>query len=254
MNLWRVSIDEASGRTLREPEPVTNGVQASTSWPRFSKDGSRLVFRSAVKAINPVAIPFDPATGHAGVPRVLDGSNNIRIPSDVSPDGREIAYFSIGAQQEDVFIGPADGSKIRRLTDDAARDRAPMFTRDGKSVVFYSTRDNNWDVWMMRTDGGSLRKIASVPVGGIYPLASPIDDSVFFSSATSTVGPYIVRPTGDRLLDARAAGEPEAGGVHRDVDFARRHQAGRRASLTHRQCGGRCHLRPPRTQPHHVDH
>jgi Tol biopolymer transport system component len=196
MNLWRVSIDEASGRTLREPEPVTNGVQASTSWPRFSKDGSRLVFRSAVKAINPVAIPFDPATGHAGVPRVLDGSNNIRIPSDVSPDGREIAYFSIGAQQEDVFIGPADGSKIRRLTDDAARDRAPMFTRDGKSVVFYSTRDNNWDVWMMRTDGGSLRKIASVPVGGIYPLASPIGDSVFFSSATSTVGPYIVRPTG----------------------------------------------------------
>jgi hypothetical protein len=55
-----------------------------------------------VNSINPVAIPFDPSTGHAGLPKVLDGSNNIRIPSDVSPDGTEMALFSIGEHQEDV--------------------------------------------------------------------------------------------------------------------------------------------------------
>jgi hypothetical protein len=66
MNLWRIAVDESSGAAKGQPEPVTNGVQASASLPRFSKTGSRLVFRSRVKAINPVAIPFDPATVKAG--------------------------------------------------------------------------------------------------------------------------------------------------------------------------------------------
>jgi Tol biopolymer transport system component len=196
MNLWRIAIDEGSGRTLGEPEPVSNGVQASASWPRFSRDGSRLVFRSRVKAINPVAIPFDPVGVRAGVPQVLDGSNNIRVPSDVSPDGTQLAYFSIGERQEDAFVGPIDGSRIRHLTDDAARDRAPLFTRDGKSVVFYSNRDGSWAVWMMRIDGSGLRKIAELPGGCVYALASPIDDTIVFSSGSDGTGTYTVQPSG----------------------------------------------------------
>jgi Tol biopolymer transport system component len=102
MNLWRIAVDETSGAPQGEPEPVTNGVQASASLARLSAKGDRLVFRSRVNSINPVAIPFDPSTGHAGLPKVLDGSNNIRIPSEVSPDGTEMALFSIGEHQEDV--------------------------------------------------------------------------------------------------------------------------------------------------------
>ena len=117
-------------------------MQASAALPRFSKDGSRLAFRSRVGSINPVAIPFDPVTLRAGAPVLLDTRNNIRVPSGVSPDGKQIAYFSIGESQEDLFIGPPDGS-MRRVTDDPARDRAPMFTPDGRSLVFYSNRDGN---------------------------------------------------------------------------------------------------------------
>ena len=62
MNLWRVAVDQATGRSQHAPEPVTSGVQASAALPRFSKDGSRMSFRSRVAAINPVAIPFDPST------------------------------------------------------------------------------------------------------------------------------------------------------------------------------------------------
>jgi Tol biopolymer transport system component len=183
MNLWRVAIDESTGAARGGPEPVTNGVQALAALPRFSKSGSRLVFRSNVRSINPVAIPFDPVTLRAGVPVVLDGSNNIRIPSDVSPDGQQIAYFSIGERQEDAFIGPKEGARIRRLTDDAARDRAPMFTRDGQGVVFYSNRGGSWACWTMRTDGSGLRQVAAMDRGCVYPLASPVDDTVVFSGS-----------------------------------------------------------------------
>ncbi|HEX5498949.1 MAG TPA: hypothetical protein VFX03_06975, partial [Thermomicrobiales bacterium] len=182
MNLWRIAIDEASGRPLGQPEPVTNGVQASAALPRFSKDGARLAFRSLIEAINPVAIPFDPVTARAGEPRVLDRSNNFREPSDVSPDGKQLVFFALGERQEDIFIGDTDGSHIRRLTDDAPRDRAPEFTRDGKSVLFYSTRGGNWAIWTIHTDGSGLQQIATASGGVLYPIPSPLDDSFLYSA------------------------------------------------------------------------
>jgi Tol biopolymer transport system component len=179
MNLWRIAVDEESGRVLGAAEPVTTGVSGAVSLPRFSKDGSRLVFRSRVAAVNPVAIPFDPATLHAGAPVLLDTRSTIRVPSDVSPDGKLVAFCSIGETQEDLFVGPPEGP-LRRVTDDAIRDRAPMFSRDGKSLLFYSTRDGDWAIWVIGIDGGGLRKVAAVPGGATYPIFSPNGDTIAF--------------------------------------------------------------------------
>ncbi len=138
MNLWRVAIDDRSGSPEGAAQPVTTGVQASSEMPAFSGDGARLAFRSTVLAINPVSIPFDPISLRAGTATVLSNSNSVRFPSDVSPDGRSLALANLGEPQEDLFIGATDGTAVRRLTDDPARDRVPVFARDGKSLFFYS--------------------------------------------------------------------------------------------------------------------
>jgi Tol biopolymer transport system component len=184
MNLWRIAVDESSGAVRGAPEPVTAGVQAAAGLPRFSKDGSRLAFKSRVGSTNPVAIPFDPVSLRAGAPVLLDTRNNIRVPSDVSPDGKQIAFFSIGESQEDLFIATVDGP-IRRVTDDAARDRQPMFTPDGRSLLFYSNRDGQWAPWIIGTDGGGLRKIAAPKDDGVLALMSPKGDAVVFTSGSS---------------------------------------------------------------------
>jgi Tol biopolymer transport system component len=196
MNLWRIAVDQASGRVAGAPLAVTTGVQARATEPRFSRDGKRLAFRSRIASVNPVAIPFDPRTDRAGVPVVLDRSNNVRIPSDSSPDGAQIAYFSIGELQEDIFVGSADGKGIRHVTDDTPRDRAPVFAHDGQTIVFYSNRDGAWGVWAVRADGSNLRKLGSIPGGGAYPVASPIDDRVVFSGTFSAGGVFSVLLSG----------------------------------------------------------
>jgi Tol biopolymer transport system component len=183
MNLWRMAVDQATGRPQHAAEPVTVGVQASAALPRFSKDGSRLSFRSRVTAINPVAIPFDPSTMRAGVPVLLGTQNNIRVPSDVSPDGQLLAFYSLGDHQEDIFIGSLDGT-MRRVTDDVPRDRAPMFTPDGRSLVFYSNRDGNWALWGVAMDGGNLRKVAGDESGAVYVNLSPKGDTVIFVASS----------------------------------------------------------------------
>jgi tricorn protease len=186
MNLWRIRVDGTSGRPRGEPEPVTVGVQASSSRPRFSRDGARLAFASAIGSVNPVAIPFDPATLRAGVPAVLATENNIRVPSDVSAKGDQVAYFSIGDWQEDIFVG-RPGGPMRRVTDDAARDRAPVFTADGRSLVFYSSREGNWGAWTIGVDGGGLRKITGPDSGVMYPQISPSGNRIVFAGISAAI-------------------------------------------------------------------
>jgi serine/threonine protein kinase/Tol biopolymer transport system component len=184
MNLWRIAVDEASGAVRGTPEPVTAGVQASAALPHLSKDGSRLVFRSRIASVNPVAIPFDPASLRAATPTLLDTRNNVRVPSGVSPDGRQLAYFSIGEQQEDLFIGE-QGGPMRRVTDDAARDRSPFFTPDGRSLVFYSNRGGKWEPWIIGVDGGGLRKPVEAPRQAVWVLVSPQGNQIVFNGESA---------------------------------------------------------------------
>ena len=185
MNLWRIAVDQSSGRAMGAPEPVTAGVQAALEQASLSRDGRRLVFRSRIGAVNPVAVSFDPHSGTAGAGTILNTSNTTLIPVDISPDGRSISYFNQGEQQEDLFISARDGSGLRRITDDDARDRGPVWTRDGGSLVFYSNRGGRWETWRIGRDGGNLQKLAGLPDDDIvFPLLTS-GDRLFVSSASA---------------------------------------------------------------------
>jgi eukaryotic-like serine/threonine-protein kinase len=213
MNIWRIAVDERTGAPRGAPEPVTTGVQAAADLPAFSRDGSRLVFRSTVTAVNPVAIPFDPVTLRAGTPVVLQNSNTIRTPTDVSRDGRWLSFGNIGEPQEDIFISAADGSGLRRLTDDAPRNRMPMWSADGRSIFFYSNRGGTFEIWSMGVDGGGLRRVVAAGAGArLYPLVSPEGDRLVVSAGAGESGVFLVRlgPAGDEdaeLLPG-SAGDP----------------------------------------------
>jgi TolB protein len=200
MALWRIEVDEATGRRKGDPEPVIAGVEGAAAHPRFSKDGSRLVFRSRVSYVNPVALPLDSTGTRLGAPVVLDASNHARLPIDVSPDGAAISYFNLGEAQEDLFVSAIDGSRMRRITDDPARDRGPVFTGDGR-IVFYANRDGEWALWSVRMDGSGLHKVLATATGTIYPLVAPAGDRLVFTSAggvrtlfSATFGPQSAGP------------------------------------------------------------
>jgi Tol biopolymer transport system component len=172
------------------------GAQASSGLPSFSKDGKRLAFRSRIGSINPFEIPFDPVTLKAGEPRLLDSRMNIRVPSDVSPDGSLVAFFAIGDRQEDLFVGPP-GGPMRRVIDDAPRDRSPFFTADGKSLLFYSNRSGDWQAWMIGLDGSGLRQLGKAPTGAVYPVLNPRGDTIAFSGGGKGGAFLMTLPGGD---------------------------------------------------------
>lgn len=159
MNLWRVAIDEESGRTLAEPEAVST-PSSYFEHLTFSRDGRTFAFADGNYSSNLERVDFDPVDKMmtAGPFPITRGQNVLRNPA-VSPDGHWIAFDRLVDQQEDIFVSRRDGTEMRQLTNDGFKDRAPRWTPDGKSLVFYSARSGKYEGWQINADGSDLRQL-----------------------------------------------------------------------------------------------
>jgi hypothetical protein len=173
MGLWRIAIDESSGRAAGIPEAVASGVDVAMDLPQPSKDGTSLIFRSKLETVNPAAITFDRTTARIGDVRLLQHRTGTLSPTDASPDGKWIALANILQRQQDVFIMHPDGSGLTRLTDDAPRDWGPRFTPDGSAVTFYSNASGKYDAWSIRLDGSGRTRLTDIAPGAAFAMFAP---------------------------------------------------------------------------------
>lgn len=179
LNVWRLGIDEASGQPRGVPVPVTNGVVATADEPTLSRDGTRLVFRSGVLSANPFVAPIDLAAGTIGEPKPVSDRTGILTVTSVSPNGRWLALTNQREAQEDLFVSRSDGSDFRRLTDDAFRDRSPVWSPDGSRLAFYSNHDGRGQqIWTINRDGSGLTQITDLNAELNFPNFSPTGDRI----------------------------------------------------------------------------
>jgi Tol biopolymer transport system component len=191
MNPWRVAIDEKSGRPRGEPEPIT--LPASWSGQlSLAADEHRLAFRTSEMTAQIRRIPFDAGAGRITGPaeRLFDTA----IPAvglDVSADGWML--FRTAAMQEDVYVMRVDGSGLRKLTDDAAKDRAPVWSPDGQQAAFYSNRGGYYEIWTVNRDGSGLRRRTATTSGKnergtvLFPVWSPDGRTIVLSADDAVV-------------------------------------------------------------------
>ncbi len=173
--LWRVAIDEASGKTRGTPQLISAPAPFAGNLS-LSSDGRRLVFQTLNRSnalhrarldLKTERITIDPTP-------ILDGSLLIRA-SVSSPDGTMIAFTTEG--HEDVFVMRSDGSDIRQLTNDDFRDRGVTWTHDGGRIAFYSSRSGTYQVWTIHPDGSDLTQVTKLPNSVLpnFPAYSPDD-------------------------------------------------------------------------------
>ncbi|HEX5719569.1 MAG TPA: protein kinase [Thermoanaerobaculia bacterium] len=169
MSPWRIAIDEETGLTLGEPEPIL----APSSWSGFlslSRDGRRLIYSTSEEISSVERAQLD-ADSLPAPPRPVTGVATGLFNVRVSPQGDRIVLASaIGGKQEDLYLSRLDGTgDLVQLTHDEHRDRSPSWLPDG-NIVFSSNRGGRYGLWTVRP-GGTPQPL-SVSYG--EPLFSPV--------------------------------------------------------------------------------
>jgi Tol biopolymer transport system component len=170
--LWRVAIEEESGRTLGTPEPVTTGGTASPGFLSTDRSGRRWVYHTWDSEQNLYIVPMPPLDGGSpGEPvQVTRGVRRLQTAA-LSPDGTRFA-FTEHTEQEDLYVMNADGTGQQRLTNDPHRDREVAWSPDGSRIAFYSNRDGVYQVWTIRPDGSDLKRVTTGATA-LFPAWAP---------------------------------------------------------------------------------
>ena len=113
MNLWRVPIDERSGKVLGEPEPVTTPSPYS-AYISFSRDGRSMAYAQRTFTSNIQRVAFDPSREIVvRQPLAVTQGSGAKGSPDISPDGEWIVFASRG-KREDLFVVRKDGAACAR--------------------------------------------------------------------------------------------------------------------------------------------
>ena len=122
----------------------------------FSPDGKQIVFTSLRSAF-----PLDKLS-----------------PNDRKRYEQDPAYFG------DIYIMNADGSNVRRLTNDSGYDGGPFFSPDGQRILWRHFEENGMiaDIWTMKLDGSDKRRLTDFKSMSWAPYFHPSGDYLIFTS------------------------------------------------------------------------
>lgn len=97
------------------------------------------------------------------------------------PPGR-IAFVSNRDGNLEIYTVNTDGSNLKNLTNDAATDVDPAWSRDGKKLAFVSDRTGKSEVFIMNADGSGVEQVTDMAGAVESPAWSPDGKKIAFGS------------------------------------------------------------------------
>jgi Tol biopolymer transport system component len=189
--------------TFRVRATDTAGLPSAEKRAVWVYDGSRIAFTSQNSRVGNREIYVMDPEGDDAV-RLTRNDEDDDDP-EWSPDGRRIAWSGNrrdgqGRVNQDIYtIDVQDGSDVRRLTSDAARDRTPAWSVTGK-IAFESTRDGNREIYVMDEDGSEQRRLTADSHEDFDPAWSPDGLKIAFASDRSgNLDIYVMDDDGGNL-------------------------------------------------------
>ena len=124
--------------------------------PRWSPDGSKLVYTSFFKSGFPDIFQIDLGTYQRNSLVSFKGTNS---GARYSPNGQQIAMVLSGEGTPEIYVSTAQGRQVSRKTRSDAVKSSPCFSPDGSRLVF--AMEPGPQLYVMSTAGGAATRISS---------------------------------------------------------------------------------------------
>ena len=181
-----------------------------------------------------------------------EGTNANEGVAGFSPNGDRIVFRSSRSGHFDLYTSKRDGTELKALTSDEARENFPVFSPDGTTIAFSSNRDGARDrfgnltfdnyLLAVASDGtpGELQRISDDPGQDSHPWFSPDGQWIVYTSERGGINDE------EPMVQEVVFGPQMYGEL-----FARRLRDGLEIRLTHNKWeeGNPFWLRPPKSQP-----
>jgi dipeptidyl aminopeptidase/acylaminoacyl peptidase len=120
-------------------------------------------------------------------PFTIEDLYKIKSVSDprIAPDGKRVAFtvtesfLKDGKTNADIYVMNADGSGLRRMTENKAADNNQRWSPDGESLLFTSTRTDGAQAWLLPVNGGEATKLSDISTGVSDPVWSDAKHFIF---------------------------------------------------------------------------
>ncbi len=125
-------------------------------FPRFSPDGSKLLYTSFFKSGFPDIFQID-LNGYQRTTFVsFKGTNG---GARYSPSGGQVAMVLSGEGTPEIYVSNAQGRQVSRKTHSNSGKASPCWSPDGSRIVF--TMDPGPQLYVMSTGGGSPTRLVT---------------------------------------------------------------------------------------------
>ena len=161
-------------------------VSGSAGFPLWHPDSERATFLSG-------GLFSRMADGSGQAQQLLPpgGEQRGTIPTSLSPDGENLAFFD---RQSDVWILPSEGDPQPFLTG-PANERSARFSPDGSALAYVSDESGEFQVYVTSFPEPGSRIVVSIN-GGLSPIWSSDGDELYFRQ-------------GSKVMAARVSVAPE---------------------------------------------
>src|SRR2546423_38338 len=176
-----------------------------TSTGTYSPDGKFYAIAVKHRDRDDLVI-IDPRRGRE-VRRIQVPLNGLTTPA-WSPDGSQIVFTGYDGGLSDLFIINADGTNLKRLTNDKYADLQPSWSPDGKTIAFATDRGPDTDFGQLKIrntrialyhlDSGSIEVLSHMTAGkNINPQWAPDGRSIAFVSDRTGISNIYLYDFGD---------------------------------------------------------
>lgn len=140
-------LGEASAITQQKSHVLT---------PRWSPDGGRILYTSYFRSGFPDIFQIDLAARRWTNFVSFKGTN---MGARFSPDGSRVTMVLTGEGTPEIYVSPAKGAPVTRLTRSAAAKASPCFSPDGTRIVF--TSEPGPQLYIMSASGGGMNRVGA---------------------------------------------------------------------------------------------